>query len=173
MPTNRRKPHMKQLLSALIAAIAVASSAATCTVALGLAPLPELVDFVKVGDAQSERDHNVQGDRTYTGVFNGRIWRDAEDGGWYTYDMRVDTKTPLVLRCEYYGDDVRYFDVLVEGEFIDDVKMVRPHPGKFFTDSYTLPRSTLEGKRKVVVCFKPHQGSLAGGIYGTEIRRRK
>src|SRR5580692_7073942 len=98
-------------------------------------PLPELVDSVKVRDARSELDHNVQGERTHTGDWSGRNHRYAEDGGWFTYDMKVDTKTPLVLQCVYWGGDTRYFDIFVEGELIADVKLENPRPGQFITVS--------------------------------------
>jgi hypothetical protein len=174
MHTNRENLAMRPLHYVLFVLLTIAIYTVAGARASELDPLPELVDHVKVGDAHSERDHNLQGDNTHTGHDHGRTWRHANDRGWFTYDLKVDAKTPLSLQCDYWGGEVdRSFDLLVDGEHIADVRLDNPHPGQFFTIIYPLQGSIVKGKRRIVVCFRPHSGSIAGGLYGIEIRRRK
>src|SRR5690606_23134583 len=48
------------------------------------------VDLFQPGEMQPERDHNFRGENSQTGDFQGRKWRHASDGGWFSFEMKVD-----------------------------------------------------------------------------------
>src|ERR1044071_1265949 len=52
-----------------------------------------------VNDAQLEREHNMQGERTEAGENSGRKWRHARDGGWLSFDLKVLPDQSVSLVC--------------------------------------------------------------------------
>ena len=133
------------------------------------------VDFVVIGDEQSERKHNLQGERTTSGSFGTRRWRHATDGGWFSYDLRVDPNQPMELVVTYWGSDAgaRVFDILVDGKVIATQRLQLNKPGQFFDVTYPIPIELTKGKEKVTVRFQAHPKCIAGGIFGLRMVRAK
>ena len=131
------------------------------------------VDFVQPGEMQPERDHNMQGEKTGAGRHQGRAWRHAVGGGWFSFDLQVLPGEPVILQATYWGDEniERNFDVLVDGEKIATQKLLRNQPGKFFDVDYPLPAERTEGKTRVTVKFQGHPGNMAGGLFGLRVLR--
>lgn len=131
------------------------------------------VDAVRIGEEASEREHNLQGEKTSSGEFNGRRWRHAVEGGWFSYDLRVPPDQPVELLCTYWGSDSggRVFDILVDGKKIATQTLDNNRPGSFFDVVYPLPTNLTAGKEKVTVRFQAHPGRLAGGVFGLRILR--
>jgi hypothetical protein len=129
------------------------------------------VDEVRPGDRQSERDHNLQGEKTASGVFADRRWRHATDGGWFSYDMKVLPDQPLELSVTCWGSDggSRIFDILVGDTKIATQRLENNHPGKFYDEVCPIPGSLTQGKEKVTIKFQAHPGAWAGGIFGVRI----
>ncbi|MFA0735858.1 MAG: hypothetical protein OGMRLDGQ_002358 [Candidatus Fervidibacter sp.] len=133
------------------------------------------VDFVVVGDEQSEREHNLQGERTSSGNFGTRRWRHATDGGWFSYDLKVDPNQPMELVVTYWGSDAgaRVFDIIVDGKVIATQRLQRNKPGQFFDVTYPIPIELTKGKEKVTVRFQAHPKCIAGGVFGVRMVRAK
>jgi len=129
-----------------------------------------MVDHVEIGDARSEREHNLQGDKTGAGTHLGRRWRHAT-GGWFRYDLKVLPDRPMILMCTWWGDEGgnRTFDILVNGTKIGTQTLLHNRPGEFFDVEYQIPPSLTRDKEKVTVEFKAHPDSTAGGIFGCAI----
>ena len=137
------------------------------------------VDEVRPGDRQSERDHNLQGEKTASGDFSDRRWRHATDGGWFSYDMKMlpdqldSTGSPqaLELSVTCWGSDggSRIFDILVGDTKIATQRLENNRPGKFYDEVYPIPGSLTQGKEKVTIKFQAHPGAWAGGIFGVRI----
>ncbi len=125
------------------------------------------VDRVVIGDEASEREHNLQGERTEAGSFLNRRWRHATNGGWFSYELRVDGEKPAELAVTYWGSDygARLFDVLVDGVVIATQKLDMNKPGRFFYVIYPIPKELTKDKNKITVRFQAHPGCLAGGIF--------
>lgn len=62
-------------------------------------------DKVTCGEQQPESDHFVQMSGSGNGDFNGRHWRNAEKGGWFSYQMRNEEIDALNLMLSYAGND--------------------------------------------------------------------
>lgn len=126
------------------------------------------VDRFDIGQMQPERDHNLDGQRTRTGEFMGRRWRDCFDGGFFEFDMKVLDGQDTELICTYWGGDSggREFDILVDGRKIATQKLENNHPGRFFEQSYFIPADLTAGKQKVRLRIQALPGKTGGGLFG-------
>jgi DUF1680 family protein len=133
------------------------------------------LDLMRVGEMQPERDHDVQGERTSAGDFNGRKWRHATDGGWFSFEMNVLPQGPTDLLCTYWGSDSgqRTFDILIDGTKVATQTLNNNRPGQFFDVTYPIPEQLTLSKEKVTVRFQAHPGKWAGGLFGCRTMRRK
>ncbi len=124
-----------------------------------------LVDRVLPGNEQSERDHALQGTNTQT---DGRNWRHAPDGGWFSWDLKVRPGQPQELRVKYWGGDTggREFDILIGGAKLATVKLDNNKPGAFYEETYPIPATMTQGRTNITVRFQAHPGKLAGGVFG-------
>jgi len=138
------------------------------------------VDFVKIGDAASEKSHGLTGEKTDsgTGLYGERHehhWRHAGSGGFFAYRLSLDgaSGTPrptggCVLVAKYCARErgKRMFDVLVDGKCIYTENLVDSNrPGFVFTEM-PIPAELLSGKKDVEVRFVPKKGNTAGGLFG-------
>ena len=130
------------------------------------------VDQFLPGNQQSEVDHHLQSQNSGTGDFNGTSWRDAPDG-WFSFVLKADPSTPLVLRCTYWGSDAggRVFDILVEGTVIGTQTLDNTHPGQFFDVEYPIPARLVAGKSSITVRLQAKPGMRAGGLFGCRMMR--
>lgn len=127
-----------------------------------------VVDEVRIGHAESEKAHGLQGERTEAGRFAGRAWRHAVGGGWFAWTLRVQPDRPIALWCTYWGSDAggREFDILVDGTAIAFQELRRNAPGQFFERIYPIPEELTRGKEQITVRFQARPGRIAGGVFG-------
>lgn len=132
-----------------------------------------MVDSVHPGERQSERDHAFAGEATYAGDFGDRHWRDARNGGWFAYTLKVLPGAPQELVCTYWGgDDGREFDVFVDGVKLAMQRLDNRHPGKFFDVVYPIPAELLQDKKTITIRFQGEPGRSAGGVFGCMVLKR-
>gem|GEM_PF-1473146 len=134
---------------------------------------PRTRDQVRIGNAASEREHDLQGERTSSGEFEGQAWRHATDGGWFGYELAVDPAGRNALLCTYWGDDGgnRRFRVVVEGETVARQVLERSKPGEFFDVEVAIPDKLTRGKTKVRVRLEAEAGATAGGIFDLRVMK--
>ncbi len=128
------------------------------------------VDEYRPGEQQSEVDHNQTGENSSSGDWQNRKFRHAENGGWFTFDLKVAPSEANELLVTYWGDDTgrRAFDILVDGTLIATETLNRDKPGAFFEKVYALPDALTRGKTKIAVRFQAQPGNVAGGIFGAK-----
>lgn len=133
------------------------------------------VDYIGIGQMQPERDHNLAGDKSNVGQFGDKHWRDARDGGWFAFDMKVLPDTPMELVCTYWGSDGggREFDILVDEVKIAAQQLNNDKPDKFWDATYPIPQELTKGKEKVRVKLAAHPGRMAGGLFGCRILKKQ
>jgi uncharacterized protein len=125
------------------------------------------LDAVVPSNADSEKQHEQAGKDTEAGSLNGRGWRHARSGGWFSYRLKVLPDAYMVLQCTYWGSDVgREFDVLVDGAKLTTQKLDNIQPGEFFDTAHPLPETLTRGKKFVTVTFRSSSGKMAGGVFG-------
>ncbi len=129
------------------------------------------VDFVQPGEMQPERDHQFEGVNSRHGMHLDRKWRDAADGGWFAFTVKVDPNRPVELVCTYWGSDSgsRIFDIVVDGIVIATQKLDNPAPNAFVDITYQIPKELTAGKESVRVKFQAHPSMMAGGVFGCRI----
>jgi len=128
------------------------------------------VDSVQPGDGPSEAAHNLQGQKSRTEA-NG--WRDAIDGGFFSYDLKVLPDTAQQLVLTYWGSDAgRDFDVVVEGRVLASESLRAESPGSQIERVYELPADLIAGKAKITVRLQAKPGSSAGGIFGARVQKK-
>ena len=129
-----------------------------------------VVDQIAFGEQQPETDHALRGEKTRTGSFRQRRWRDADTGGWFEFRMKVSPGLPQVLMCTYWGDDFgRVFEILVDGKQIAAQTLEHTQPGQFFDVEYPLPPELLAGKEQVTVRLESKNRTLVGGLFGCAV----
>lgn len=120
-----------------------------------------------IGDDEAEKSRNLEGERTETGSFSGRKWRDSSDGGWFSYRLPLATGEDQVLVCTYWGGETgdRNFDILVDGTKVGTQILNQNKPNEFFDVAYPIPTELVHGKQFVTVRFQASPGSKAGGVF--------
>lgn len=132
-----------------------------------------VIDEVLVGNAASEKAHNLQGDKTGSGGMGTTAnWRHATNGGWFSYDMKV-TDEPLELVLTYYSKDGgnRSFEILADGEKIAEQKLRTETFTDMIERNYAIPADIIKGKKKVTIKLQALPENTAGGIFGCRIQR--
>lgn len=133
------------------------------------------VDVMHLGEMQPERDHNLESDVSWPGTYRGRNGRDARQGGFMQFTMKVRQTPgldagPLQLQATYWGSDKRAFDVLIDGQKAVSVAHTEaPRPGAFFDEVYDIPEDLTKGKEAVTVRLQPTNGRSTGMIFGLRL----
>jgi uncharacterized protein len=129
------------------------------------------VDFVRPGEEQNERDHNQKGEKSSSGDFGDHFYRDAAEGGWFSWDLKTLPGEPQSLVLTYWGEDRgRQFDIVIDGQKLATEHLAASHPGIYFDQVYPLPAALIKGKQKVTLRI---QGShtWAGGVFGVRVEK--
>lgn len=136
-----------------------------------LMELGRMTDKVFIGVEKSEKSHNLQGKNTNTGGPN--TWRDANNGGWFSYTMEVDTKEPMEVVVTYSSLDGgnREFEILVDNKKIAEQKLRAETFSAWIDKNYTIPVELTKGKKQVTVKLQALPGMTAGGIFGIKTQR--
>jgi len=128
------------------------------------------IDRLRLGEMQPERDHSFIGDGLLTGEDHGKKWRSTEEGGNFSFTMKVDSAAGNTLYCDYWGDDHRgrIFDILIDGQTIATQNLTSFKQSRFYEITYSIPQELVKGKQTVTVKFaahSPHTG--VGPVSGT------
>ena len=130
------------------------------------------IDVIGIGESQSERDHHFEGENTFSAGYGGRKWRDARDGGWFQYELKVDPKCQIELMLTFWGNDNGgKFNLLANG-----VKIASPTPGylanKFFDQTFPIPQSLIGEKNGLTIRIQALPGESLSGIFGCRILKK-
>jgi DUF1680 family protein len=133
------------------------------------------IDFVAPGEQQPEADHFLQSDQSKVGSTNNEFWRDASNGGYFSYQLSTLNKTGLSLMARYWGAEWgnRKFEI-----YIDDEKLVvedntgRWNQSKFIDIVYAIPDTMTQGKKHISVRFQSLPQNTAGAVYYLRLLKR-
>lgn len=137
------------------------------------------IDSVVPGHMQSEVDHNYQNEGgTFSGIFTPAAqppatgsWRSA-NGGWISYDLKVDPDNRNYLLSMFWGSDNlstdnRQFDILVNDVVLQkDYILNNNRPDKIEYFYLEIPESLTSGEDTVTVKYRSDAGNTAGGVFG-------
>ena len=126
------------------------------------------VDAVGTAEQQPEVDHQMKTQDSYTGHFQNEGWRDARNGGFFSYNMDTHGEENLTLMVRYWGNENgnRNFDILIDGQVLATENL----SGKWRRDAfinveYSIPAEWIKDKKVINVCFQSKPGNYAGGIF--------
>ncbi|MDA3854416.1 MAG: glycoside hydrolase family 127 protein, partial [Bacteroidales bacterium] len=126
------------------------------------------IDQIGTGEQQPEADHKFQSSNSYSGTHMNIYWRDARDGGYFSYEMATGLNQNLALYVKYWGNEggSRNFDILVGSTVIATENVV----GKwgvddFVTVEYQIPNNLVKDKEFITVKFQAKAGNVAGGVF--------
>lgn len=134
------------------------------------------VDFIAPGEQQPEADHFIQKQNSNTGNYKDEFWRDAQNEGYFSYNLSTNNETGLSLIVRYWGNERgnRAFDI-----YMDDEKLITENISgkwnqqKFQDVEYVIPDSIIKGKDHVRVKFTASSGNAAGPVYYIRLTRKK
>lgn len=128
------------------------------------------VDQVKPGEQQPETDHLMQTEKSGSNYFREESFREASDGGFFSYDLLTGGETDLLARVRYWGDEEgkREFDILIDNQLLLTENLVGKWNKKEFVEvEYPIPASMLKGKKNIRIRFQSKKGkdNRAGAVY--------
>jgi len=121
------------------------------------------VDRISVGQQQPETDHNIQFDRSVTGLAEGETWREA--AGWFSYRLRNTNHSGRYLLLRYFdADRSSDFTITINGELLADLQLDGKAPGDGLVRTvYPLP-DHLQDIPDLIVRFDARNGRLTARI---------
>ena len=126
------------------------------------------VDRVQPGEQQPETDHRMQAEASSTGYTDDESWRNAEDGGYFSYRLSTEGRKELVLRVRYRSGESGkcMFDILIDKQRLaTEDGTESAGQSAFVNKEYRIPSALLEGKTSVEVCFRPKSGNRTGKVF--------
>jgi uncharacterized protein len=129
------------------------------------------LDRVAVGEQQPEVEHDFVGEKSDSGVRNGRRWRRGE---WFQYSLSARDEKAAVLAVTYWGGDTSgTFDILANGELLAIETLDNSKPGQFFEKQYSLPSKVLSGKTngRITIKFSTKPDTKTGGVYDVRLMK--
>lgn len=136
-----------------------------------------IVDEVTPNEQQPEVDHNMKAENSYSGYSNDVHcgWRDARDGGYFSYDLKVDPEKEMYVSITYNKSDYameidgrrmeREFEIKVDGHMLAKEYFHQPNISELYSKTYRLPTTLVDGKEKVTLTFSSDKNKIAGGVY--------
>jgi Uncharacterized protein conserved in bacteria len=126
------------------------------------------VDFVIPGEQQPEADHFMQSERSRRGHNQDKSFREAAEGGYFSYLLRTNKNTSLSLQVRYWGAEwgTKKFDIYIDDEkLISENNTGRWNQSRFFDIEYKIPERILQGKEQIRVKFQATQGGAVSPVY--------
>jgi hypothetical protein len=134
------------------------------------------IDFVAPGEQQPETDHAMKNSNSRSGNSLDEFWRDANNNGYFSYNLTTNGETGLSLIVRYWGAEwgSRKFDIYIEDEKLaTEDNTGKWNQSKFQNIEYKIPDSMVKNKKNVRVKFQALPGSTAGAVYYIRLVRKK
>lgn len=126
------------------------------------------VDKVQPGQQQPEADHYMKSENSASGIYMNEFWRDAREGGFFSYQLNTGGENKLSLLIKYWGNEnsPRTFDLFIDEHLLASENTRGKWKVMEFREvEYPIPSEFIEGKSNITLTFKPKPGNIAGGIF--------
>ncbi|MEY2869658.1 MAG: hypothetical protein RIR01_2158, partial [Bacteroidota bacterium] len=125
----------------------------------------QTVDMITAGEQQPENDHNFKGEKTDTGIYKERHYRNGT--GFFSYELKNPKGEARNLRITYFGSDKnRNFDVYVNAVLVASIAMDGKEGNQFVDKIIEIPAEVLKSNAKLLeVKFQAKPNSSVTGIY--------
>jgi uncharacterized protein len=134
------------------------------------------IDYVATGEQQPEVDHAMQMEKSNKGNNLNEFYREAREGGYFSYDLSTKSETNVSLLIRYWGAEWgnRKFDIYIDDEkLISEDNTNKWNQSMFKNVVYPIPDSMVKGKTHVRVKFQSLPGNTAGAVYYIRLLRIK
>jgi len=141
------------------------------------------IDHVAPHQQQPEIDHQLKTEKSTSDYLQeaGSGWREARDGGFFSYQMAIVKGHPNYLCVTYWGNDCdvwypegtysRSFDILIDGQLIASETLKAVSPSMLYDIFYELPLEVTAADEKVWVTFQSKEKTLAGRVFNVRTTR--
>jgi hypothetical protein len=133
------------------------------------------VDFVAPGEQQPEVDHAVRHENSRTGSNSDEFWRDARDGGYFSYKMSTQGQANLLLNVRYQSATMNdgKFEIYIDGNKLKAVDVQGIGKPGFYHEEYRIPAEMIQGRQEVSVKFLALPGKATAAIYRIRLVKEK
>jgi uncharacterized protein len=134
------------------------------------------IDFVAPGEQQPEVDHAMESDQSKAGSLHNEFWRDASNGGHFSYLLSTANEKDLSLMVRYWGAEWgnRDFEIYIDNEkLVKENNTGRWNQSKFIDVVYVIPDSMIQGKKHVRVKFQSLPQNTAGAVYYVRLLKKE
>jgi hypothetical protein len=134
------------------------------------------IDSMATGEPQSELEHAIKSSDTNSGTYMGKIWRDAQNGGYFSYNLKTNSEINLYLMVRFWGNEygTRRFDIFIDDEKFKTVNISGVWNVLDFKNlEYRIPDFKIEGKDTIRVKFQAPPNGYAGGVFYLRLLRRE
>jgi DUF1680 family protein/acetyl esterase/lipase len=134
------------------------------------------IDFVAPGEQQPEVDHGMQTSGSRSGSSQDQFFREASNGGFFSYNIATGGETGLSLMVRYWGAEWgnRKFDIYINDEkLVTEDNTGRWNQSKFWDIQYAIPDSMVKDKDHIRVKFQSLTGTTAGAVYYLRLVRKQ
>ncbi len=103
------------------------------------------------------------------------FWRDARNGGYFSYLLNTNNELNLSLMVRYWGNEGGYrtFDILIDNEKLVTENITgKWNVSEFRNVEYPIPNSMINGKTNIRVKFQAPASGYAGGAFYIRLLRQ-
>lgn len=125
-------------------------------------------DFVAPGEQQPEVDHQMKSESSRSGSYLDEFWRDANNGGYFSYQLNTNGLENLLLNVRYYatGNANEKFDILIDDQKWKTIDMASVQSKRgFYNQEYPISSALLKGKQNVTLKFASSEKSATARVY--------
>lgn len=129
------------------------------------------LDRVSPGEQQPEVEHDFSGEKTDSGLRNGRRWRRGES---FQYTLNAGAEKSVELAVTYRsGDAGRSYDITANGELLSPAPSDNSKADQFIEKQYSIPTNVLSGAAngRITIKFSAKPGAEAGGVYDVRLMK--
>ena len=132
------------------------------------------IDFARIGEMQPERDHKLKSEKCDVRSVNGRGFRTALDGGWMSFEMKVDQVASQELVLTYWGNPRIKPDFVIEidGKPLAEEKSLSVAANTFLDKTYQISEDMAKGKTSLTVRIKATDHKASASICGARIVKK-
>jgi DUF1680 family protein len=139
-----------------------------------------VTDELRPSYEADEKSHKMKGENTelifqagHSPALGFNTWektrwgREAKDGGWFSYDLKINTNSrENYIVVTYWGNENKdhEFDVLINGVKVAVENLFDKKPLTFYEVVYNVPEEH-KGNGNVTVMFRSHTGKHAGTVF--------
>jgi DUF1680 family protein len=124
------------------------------------------VDKVTAGEQQPESDHGYKFEKSESGIYKDRHFRNAR--GWFTYNLKNTAASAKKLRVTYTYNRDTNFDILINNILIATVNPKDAKEGQFTDVDYILPKE-LQNAKLLTVKFMAKEKSKTANVYDVRL----